>query len=125
MSDVLVTVPKNRWAEWVAEGDAPGDEESGAEYVFWVGGPLPDIKPGERVYICAHGKLRGYAPLIRAVPGYGLIRGGGAVACTIDEPITGFRGWRYRWWSRDDERPFPDWRETAPPIPAGQQGLFG
>jgi hypothetical protein len=33
------------------------------------------------------------------------VRGGGAVACTIDEPIVGFRGWRNRWWNREDEKP--------------------
>lgn len=109
MADVCVTVPKAKWDEWIAEGDLPG-EDTGTEYVFWIGGPLPDIKPGERVYVVAHGKVRGYAPLIRAVPGHGLIRSGGAVACTIDEPVRGFQGWRYRWWERDDEKPFPEWR---------------
>jgi hypothetical protein len=38
-----------------------------------------------------------------------LQRRGGAV--TLDEPIRGFRGWRYRWWSLESERPFPGWRE--------------
>lgn len=109
MADCVVTVPKRLWDEWIAEGDLPG-EDDGGEYVFWIGGPLPTIAPGERVYIVAHGKLRGYAPLTRAVPGYGLVRGGGAVACTIDEPIRGFQGWRYRHWNREDEKPFPDWR---------------
>jgi hypothetical protein len=33
------------------------------------------------------------------------VREGGAVACTIDAPITGFRGWRYRWWEYAEERP--------------------
>jgi hypothetical protein len=32
---------------------------------FFLGGPIPDIKPDERVYIAAHRKLRGYAPLVR------------------------------------------------------------
>ena len=34
----------------------------------------------------------------------------GTWACTIDEPISGFRGLRKRWWDRSIERPFPDWR---------------
>jgi hypothetical protein len=113
MSDVVVTVPKYLWLEWLDEGDLPDEEETGDEYAFYLGGPKPDIRPGERVYVVAHGKVRGYAPLIRmAVLGgsYALIRGGGAVACTIAEPVTGFRGWRYRWWDYDDEQPFPDWR---------------
>lgn len=113
MSDVLVTCPKAAWNSWIAEGDLPGDDETGDEYAFYLGGPRPTIEPGERVYVCAHGKLRGYAPLTRIIDtgsGFALCRRGGAVACTIDRPITGFRGWRYRDWQRDDEMPFPDWR---------------
>lgn len=117
MSDVVVTCPKRLWLDWLDEGDLPGDQPSGDEYAFWLGGPRPRIEPGARVYVVAHGKLRGYAPLTRielaGAPAFGfaLIRGGGAVACTIDAPVTGFRGWRYRFWQREDERPFPDWRQ--------------
>lgn len=114
MADVIVTVPKTRWSSWIDEGDVPGDAATGDEYAFTLWGPVPRIEPGERVYVCAHGKLRGYAPLIVVTPsydgGFALVRGGGAVACTIDEPIRGFRGWRYRWWPREDEQLFPDWR---------------
>jgi hypothetical protein len=117
--DVVVTVPQRLWSEWLAEGDLPGAE---AEYTshFWIGGPLPDIDAPERVYIVAHGRLRGYAPLVgrerRCIlrPSVGcLMRGGGAVAVTIPEPIRGFRGWRYRWWPQEDERPFPDWQTAG------------
>lgn len=113
VADCVVTVPKRLWNEWIAEGDLPGDDASGDAYGFSLAFPTPRIVPGERVYIVAHGKLRGWAPLVEVVPlssGCALIRAGGAVACTIDAPITGFRGWRYRWWEREDERPFPDWR---------------
>lgn len=67
MSDVVVTVPKGLWAEWLEEGDPVGEPWSGlAEYHFWIPRHgLPDIQPGERVYIVAHGALRGYAPLVR------------------------------------------------------------
>jgi hypothetical protein len=113
MADVVVTVPKDRWADWIDEGDLPDDDASGEEYGFLLGGPPPSIRPGERVYVVAHGKLRSWAPLVlveRYRGDFMLVRGGGAVACTIDAPITGFRGWRYVWWAREDERPFPDWR---------------
>ena len=123
MSDIVVTVPKTfayagkvGLAAWAAEGDLPGDEWSGNDSHFYMGGQVPDIKPGERVYIVCEGKLRGYAPLVR-IERYGqgrfaLVRRGGAVAVTIDEPITGFRGFRYIWWKREDERPFLNWREV-------------
>ena len=122
--DVVVTVPKTfthpdapgkvGLAAWLAEGDPPGAPWSGQEWAFSAGTNVPDIKPGDRVYVVCDGRLVGYAPLIRierapgSKPGIRrtlLIRGGGAVACTIDEPITGFMGWRYRWWEREAEKP--------------------
>lgn len=114
MTDIVVTIPRGRWQDWLDEGDLPGDAPTGDEYVFYLGGAVPQIRPGDRVYVCAHGKLRGYAPLTgldRYGPGrFALRRAGGAVACTIAEAIQGFRGWRYRWWDYADELPFPDWR---------------
>jgi len=113
--DVVVTVPKARWEAWIAEGDLPGQPFSSQPWEFTTSGGVPDIVPTERVYIVAHGKLRGYAPLVRlwryADGPVGLVRHGGAVAVTIDEVIRGFRGWRYRWWDRAMEQPFPGWRE--------------
>jgi hypothetical protein len=114
MTDVVVTVPKGRWQEWIDEGDLPGDEAQ-SESHFMLGA-MPAISIGERVYIVAHGKLRGYAPLEDTedfcslnVSRCCLIRTGGAVAVTIARPIPGFQGFRYRWWDRADERAFPDW----------------
>jgi len=115
VSDVVVTVPKGQWEDWIAEGDLPGEEPLYDSH-FWIGQRVPYIKPAERVYIVAHGKLRGYAPLVCVEwacrlrpPSACLLRQGGAVAITIAEPIRGFQGWRYRWWEREDEIPFPDW----------------
>lgn len=119
MTDVVVTVPKGQWEEWIAEGDLPG-EEAQYDSHFWIAGSgvAPSCYPGDRVYIVAHGKLRGYAPLYRLetpcrlAPNRGcLLRRGGAVAVTIPTPIRGFQGWRYRWWDRADESAFPDWRQ--------------
>lgn len=71
------------------------------------------------MYIAAHGRLRGYAPLTECVfepSGFGQLgrvilgRRAGAVSVTIDQWIQGFRGWRYVWWQRVDERPFPEWK---------------
>ena len=113
--DVVVTVPKSFGLDhWINEGDAAGEPWSGDLWDFYLGGPIPDIKPGERVYVVYNGKLRGYAPLVRierTARGYSLVRGGGAVAVTIDRTIIGFRGFRYRDWDYSEERPFPDWKE--------------
>lgn len=118
MTDVVVTVPKDRWEEWISEGTLPGESWDGAEqFDFYMSGMCPEIQPGERVYIVAHGLLRGYAPLVRVEQydfrQFSLVRHGGAVAVTIDEPIRGFRGFRYRWWDRADERPFPEWKTAG------------
>lgn len=114
MTDVVVTVPMWFWPEWIEEGQLPGEPDAGEDWHFYLYGGRPDICPGDRVYVVAHGKLRGYAPLVR-IDGqglnYGLVRNGGAEAITIDEPIRGFRGWRYRWWERDIEKPFPEWKQ--------------
>lgn len=124
MSDIIVTLPKQfRWdgapgkvglSAWLAEGSPPGMHTAGVEYVWNIGGGTPRIKPGDRVYVCHHGKLIGFAPLVRLEcysrhrggGRWGLIREGGAVAVTIDQEIPGFRGFRYRWWDHEDERPF-------------------
>jgi hypothetical protein len=119
--DLVVTVPKWFWPEWIAEGDAAGEPETGEEWGFHLGGPRPDAGPGDRLYVVAHGRLRGWAPVTRLAAtdhGWAICRRGGAVACTIREPIPGFRGWRRRWWERSAELPFPRWREPDAPCPA-------
>lgn len=133
--DCVVTVPARLWRDWIAEGDLPGQE---AEYEshFWVPKPLPRIAPGDRVYIVAHGAIRGYAPLVRTearcalAPFRGcLVREGGAVAVTVPGlEVVGFRGFRYRWWDRADEVPFPRWKDPHARVTRdqfdAQPGLF-
>lgn len=119
MPDIVVTVPKSfeyagkrGLAAWVAEGDLPGQPWSGEESHFYMGGAMPDIQAGERVYVVCEGKLRGYAPLVRIERyrnSFALVRRGGAVAVTIERPIVGFRGFRYVDWERSEEVAFPDW----------------
>lgn len=117
MPDVVVTVPKSfGLTTWIEEGDPAGAPWSGEEWHFYLGGPVPKMERGDRVYVVYDGKLRGYAPLVRierTLRGFALVRHGGAVAVTIDEGIKGFRGWRYVWWNRAEEVPFPDWKLDA------------
>ncbi len=126
MSDIVVTMPLNfkyghlkGLAAWISEGDAAGDPDTGEEYGFSVGGPRPRIEIGERVYIVHNKHLIGYALLVELEPlndsgtYWGLWRSGGAVAVTIEDEIPGFQGWRYRWWGREIEKAFPDWRRCG------------
>jgi hypothetical protein len=115
MADVVVTVPRSFGLDtWIEEGDPAGEQWSGEEWHFYLGGSPPKIAPGERVYVVYNNKLRGYAPLVRIEHtgpfSYALVRHGGAVAVTVDEPIRGFRGFRYRWWDHSVERAFPEWQ---------------
>jgi len=100
---------------WLSEGDLPGEDSQFFSH-FWVP-HTPAILPGERVYIVAHDRLRGYAPLIivedrctlwpqRAC----LLRRGGAMAVTLPRAVRGFNGFRYRFWEREEEVPFPEWQ---------------
>jgi len=115
MSDLVGTCPKDFWEEWIAEGDAAGEPETGDEWGWYTGDRKAlAIHEGDRFYVVAHGKLRGYAIVVRVdvVPDgtYIIIRKGNATACTLEFPIQGFRGLRWRWWEREDEIPFPDWK---------------
>jgi len=115
MPDLVGTCPKDFWEEWIAEGDAAGQPETGQEWSWYTGHRLASLfLTGARFYVVAHGKLRGYALVTRVgkLPDgtFEIIRRGGAVACTIDEPIPGFRGLRLRWWNREQEHPFVDWK---------------
>lgn len=122
MTDVVVTVPKALWSEWLEEGDLAGEPWSrDASYHFWIPQhSLPSIRPGDRVYVVAHGRLRGYSPLVR-VERYCklrperacLMRLNDAEAMTIPETVRGFQGWRYRWWAWDDEISFADWKTAG------------
>jgi len=122
MADLVGTCPKDFWEDWLREGGLPEsmvDLGGWTEWSWYTNHSLAThAKPGDRFYVVAHGKLRGYAPVVKVeVPPsdnpsvkYAIIRRYGAVACTIDKSIPGFRGLRIRWWKREDEKPFPDWK---------------
>lgn len=114
--DLVVTIQANKFEAWIEEGDLPGQIWSGNYSWFRLGKNRP-VKscPGDRVYVICRKKLIGYSPLygIKNVDGVNyLVRRGEAIAVTIDQEIKGFQGFRYRWWNRNDEEPFPDWKEV-------------
>lgn len=110
MTDLVGTCPKGFWEEWIEEGDAAGEPETGQEYGWYTTHWRKRlIKPGDRFYVVAHDKLRGWAPAVRVDEGC-IVRAGQAVACTIQFRVPGFRGLKERWWLRDEEIPFPEWR---------------
>lgn len=114
MVDLVGTCPKDFWEEWIAEGDPAGTPESGEEWGWYTRHRFARlIRPGDRFYVVAWGRLRGWAPVTRVQDNgdsFVICRRGNAVACTIDQPIPSFRGLEKVWWPRDIERPFPAWR---------------
>lgn len=117
MVDLVGTCPLDFWSEWIAEGDAAGDPYTGEEWGWYTSHrDAPLIRPGDRFYIAAHGRIRGYAPVTRIVrqrDGYVICRRGDAVAVTIEETVPGFRGLLARWWDYSAERPFADWKTAG------------
>ena len=113
--DLVGTCPKDFWEEWIAEGDAAGESYTGEEWGWFTRSAVAQkARPGDRFYVVAHGKLRGWAPVTRVQWGNGsgvICRRGDAVACTIPQPVPGFRGLRVRWWDRSIEQPFNNWRQ--------------
>lgn len=63
MADLVVTCPKWFWKEWIAEGDAAGDPYTGEEWGWYTDGRQPPIGPGDRLYVVAWNRLRGFAPV--------------------------------------------------------------
>ena len=104
------------WDEWLAEGDCAGEPATGQEYEWQTRSRMAlQIRPGDRFYVVAHGKLRGWAPVVRVEKWrtfdgswcFAIVRAGKAVACTLPYPVPGFRGLRKRWWGRYEEMQFP------------------
>lgn len=117
MADLVGTCPKTEWELWLDEGDAAGDPYTGEEWGWYTrSSAIKRINVGDRFYVVAHGRLRGWAPVTRiahdSLTGepVAICRRGDAVACTVPFAIPGFRGLRERWWKREDEIPFPDWK---------------
>lgn len=129
--DLVGTCPKDFWEEWIREGDAAGEPYSGEEWGWWTKHSYAKlIGPGDRFYVVAHGRLRGWAPVTRVIrdgASWVICRAGNAVACTIDRPVPGFRGLEKRFWNRDEERLFPDWKRVSSPAiakPSAQGALL-
>ena len=56
--DLVGTCPKTFWEAWLEEGDCAGEPESGTVYAWFTKHRLGDsIRPGDRLYIVAHGKF--------------------------------------------------------------------
>ena len=114
--DLVGTCAKTFLEEWLSEGGLAGTTPDGTIYCWKTRHRLAlHISSGERFYVVAHGKLRGWAYVAGVTGDYHgpwayIYREGGGTAVTIPRPIPGFQGLRKRWWDRSEEIPFPDWK---------------
>ncbi len=119
MTDLVGTCPKDFWLEWIAEGDAAGAPSSGEEWGWYTHhGLAREIRPGERFYVVAHGRLRGWAAVTRVKYSTDgrpvcICRQGGAVAITIDEPVTGISRAAPALVAARHRAPVPDWKTAG------------
>ena len=124
LEDLVATLPKSfGLKEWIEEGDPAGEPHTDPPNVsyFWKVPSLPRRSgPGARLYVVYDGTLIGYSiisHIIQTPQGVFVVRPGGVrardEAVTIPDRIPGFQGYRYRWWPRDKERPFPEWKDLA------------
>ena len=116
--DLVGTCPKTFWKEWLEEGCCAGDPGYGLYSWNTRSRLAKKAEPFDRFYVVAHGRLRGYATILCVLDQtfgisdyFEIVRGSDAVSVTIQEPIPGFQGLRKRWWERDAEIPFPEWKK--------------
>ncbi len=131
MGDLVVALgTPERWRELV--GAVPVLESSSGSDLFALpvtdrGGPRPAIGPGDRVYLVAWGRVRGYvrmAKLSNTLDGWVLGCSSAVVPTTIPAVgIATFRGAKAPWWKRPDEQPFPGWASDG--IPEGARVVPG
>jgi hypothetical protein len=119
--DLVVCLPVADFHAWYDEGGTPEFPDD-FEYYWLVGrAPPSQLVPGQSgLYVVCAGALRGYAPIMRVdhreANRWALVRDGrSAEPVTIDESTPSFRGWRYRWWRRENEREFVEWAWEAVP----------
>lgn len=133
--DLVGTVRKGTWAEWVEEflGDLedPWTRSTGG-CVWWSRHSLARrAERGSRFYVVSEGRLRLCVTLGHPRPR----RPGEWTPLQVDplpegaagfEPVTleagirGFRGLRRRWWPREIERPCPDWKGAGLGLEEGE-----
>lgn len=118
MTDIVVTVARDKWAAFLAEHGVGTNR--GRQHVFHLFGDRPPSSIGDRLYVVSHGRLRCALMIELIVPHHG---GWQVVASFIRAAalpgfVQGFPDWRRRWWRDLDELPFPDWRTEAVAISA-------
>jgi hypothetical protein len=113
MTDIVVTVARESWPNFLAEHGAGTNR--GRMHVVQFYGERPQGLPGDQLYIVSHGRVRCALLIDRIMPH----AGGWQIIASMLRPVTlagyvgGFPDCRRRWWNRPDELPFDAWRTEA------------
>jgi hypothetical protein len=110
MTDIVVTVPRDRWPHFVA-----GYGRSGQPASWQFCQNQPPLTVGDWLFMAAHGRIRCAIAISQiARRGPCLIAAGSLRAgITIEEKVAGFPGWRRAWFSMRAVIEFPDWRSKG------------
>jgi hypothetical protein len=125
MTDIIVTVPKDRWSSFVAA------QREGAETAHLIYGDRPPLAAGDFLYVVAYGCIRCAIDVHSVSPSRGghLVRGIFRGGLTAADGIRGFPGWLPATFARGDLLAFPGWQRfgissfpghlahLAPPVP--------
>lgn len=109
MTDIIVTIPKDRWQTFVMA------QREGAETAHLIYGDRPPLAAGDYLYIVAHGALRCAIDVHSMSPSRGgfLVRGIFRGGLTVADGIRGFPGWLPATFQRCDLLAFPGWQRDG------------
>jgi len=111
MTDIIVTIPKDRWPDFARSHRDGGD----ASHTLY--GARPPLLAGDYLYFLARGRVRCAIDVSGIEPHRGgfLVRGIFRAAWTTDDFIKGFRGWQPAPFARDRVRADRAWQHFSPP----------
>lgn len=118
MTDLVVTIPRERWTGFITHSTGANCSRS---YDFY--GERPPLVEGDWLFFLSHRRIRAAIAVHRVMPMGPITRAVGAFkpAITVAESRQGFKGWQRAWFSMRDVVEFSEWRTKGvwlPPSPA-------
>jgi hypothetical protein len=110
MTDIAVTIPRNRWQEFCLEPCAGGALRSYRLYGEW-----PPLVTGDFLFFVSHRRLRCAIEVERLVRHRGgcLVTGFFRPGITVKDDIAGFQGWRRVNFAPHELLAFAGWRRDG------------
>lgn len=107
MTDIAVTIPRDRWPEFIT-----GPCGAGVARSYTIYGDQPPLIAGDHLYFVAHDRVRCAIEVDRVAFARGghIVIGWFCPALTVRDAIAGFRGWRRVNFTRADLLAFDGWQ---------------